>query len=339
MTASAPLHWSIDVDQAAWVNERLSDLMEGTVSSIVPAGFDAYAQILHPVETPAHGDALVRWIDVATWGGQELTARSRWLAVAMPEHAPPQPRPWRSQGPADGTLYLDDARALLEIARDFTDTPRQCWCCIWDGFGWGTRLRYGPLATVASSPVPGPIPIEVRESPRVHTPYRDYFLYEASLDTSFTEAMRTLEGHSPNVWWPADRAWCVGTGIDCDSTFVGGSRAFIDAILDNGRLEAFEVLSTDRLLLDLPQWMLGLIDRTVDELFATGSADIATSIGEVRFEFTRPRLGRRGFVRYEIDAGGQRGGSGESPLGSGSSEDMHRELEFRVREGLRNLAS
>jgi hypothetical protein len=339
MNTPAPLRWSIDVDQAEWMKARLSGLLEGTVSSIVPTGFDAYAQILHPVETPVHGDALIRWIDVATWGGQELTARSRWLAVAMPEYAPPQPRPWKSQGPTKGTLHLDDARALMELAREFTDTPRQCWCCIWDGFGWGARLQYGPRVDVGSSPAPGPIPIEVQTSPKVHTPYRDYFLYETSLDASFTDAIRTLEGHSPNVWWPADRAWCVGTEVDCDSTYVGGSRAFIDAILDAGGLEAFEVLATDGLFLDLPDWMLRLVDRTVDELLASGSAAVATSIGGVRYGFKRPRLGRRGFVRYESEQGGQRGGSGQSPLRNGSSEGLRRELEFRVHEGLRNLAS
>jgi hypothetical protein len=62
------------VSQADWVKERLDDLTAGTVSSIVRAGFDAYARILHPVETPLHGNRLVRWRDVANRGGQVLTA-------------------------------------------------------------------------------------------------------------------------------------------------------------------------------------------------------------------------------------------------------------------------
>jgi hypothetical protein len=339
MTMSFPLQWSFDVGHAEWVKERLTDLLAGTVSSIVPMGFEAYAQILHPVETPTHGDKLVRWIDVATWGGQALTARSRWLAVAMPEHRPPQPRPWRSQGPAHGTLYPEDARALVEIARRYTDTPQQCWCCIWEGFGWWSRTSYGHLVNTESSPAPSPIPLEAMEWPKVHTRYRDYFLYEASLDTSFMETIEILESHSPNLWWPSDRAWCVGTEVDADSSYVGGSRAFIDALLQSEHLETFEVDSDDVLWTDLPTWMVQLVDRTVDELLASGGATVETSIGTVRFAFDRPRVGHRGFIRYEMDDDGLRGSSGQSPLGKGSAEELQRQLMHRVEEGLRSLAN
>jgi hypothetical protein len=338
MTMPGPPQWSFDVGQAEWVNERLADLMAGTISSIVPVGFDAYVQILHPVETPTHGDKLVRWFDVAKWGAQVLTAQSQWLAVAMPEQRPSQPRPWRSQGPAEGTLYLDDARALAEIARGFTDTAQQCWCCIWEGFGWWSRSRYGPLGA-DESPPPSPIPIEAKEWPKVHTRYRDYFLYETPLDTSFVEAIQTLEGHSPNLWWPSDRAWCVGTEVDANATYVGGSRALVDAILQSEQLEAFEVDANDRSRSELPTWIVGLVDRTVAELLATGGATVETSIGTVRFEFDRPRLGRRGIIRYETEHDGRRGGSGQSPLSNGSSQEQQRQLVFRVEEGLRSLAT
>ena len=30
-------------------------------------------------------------------------------------------------------------------------------------------------------------------------------------------------GHSPSIWWPEDRAWCVATDIDLFDTYVGGS--------------------------------------------------------------------------------------------------------------------
>ena len=256
MTMSPTPRWSFDVSQADWVKERLNDLMTGTVSSIVPAGFDAYARILHPVETPLHGDRLVRWRDVANWGGHVLTAQSQWLTVAMPEVQPKHPRPWRSQGPDLGSLYPDDARALTEIAGRFTDTPQRCWCCIWEGFGWWSRSWLLPPGQLATSPPPSPVPIEAKDWPKVHTRYRDYFLYEESLETSFVEAIEILEGHSPNLWWPSDHAWCVATEIDFDSTYVGGSKPFIDAILQSEELEAFEVGSTDTTSADLSEWMV-----------------------------------------------------------------------------------
>ena len=40
-------------------------------------------------------------------------------------------------------------------------------------------------------------------------------------------------GHSPNIWWPEDHAWCVATDIDLFDTYVGGSRECIKAILSD----------------------------------------------------------------------------------------------------------
>ena len=173
----------------------------------------------------------------------------------------------------------------------------------------------------------------------VHTRYRDYLLYEASLDASFMQAIQKLEGHSPNLWWPADRAWCVGTDIDAQSTFVGGSRALIDALLHSEALETFEVDSSDPVRIELPKWMIDLVDRTVEELLATGGATVQTSIGTVRFEFDPPRRRRRGSIRYEAQVDERRGSSGSSPMSNGSSEDLQRQVASRVEEGLRSLAT
>jgi hypothetical protein len=46
-------------------------------------------------------------------------------------------------------------------------------------------------------------------------------------------------GHfqSPNIWWPQDRSWVVGTEIDDWNTYVGGSEACIEELLASPRLE------------------------------------------------------------------------------------------------------
>lgn len=333
--------WSFDVNRADWLKDGLEDLMAGTVSSIVPAGFDAYARILHPVETPLNGDRLVRWEEVAHWGGQVLTAQSQWLEIAMPEFKPDYPRPWRSQGPHEGSLFANDAGALAAIAGRFTDTPHQCWCCIWDGFGWWSRCWLVAPGHEAPPSPPSPIPYEAKDWPKVHTRYRDYFLYEESLETpsSFVAAIEMLEGHSPNLWWPSDHAWCVGTELDLDSTYVGGSKLFIDEILQSEELEAFEVGSTDPTSADFPKWVLQIVGHTVDELLSTGRAEVVTSIGTIHYELERPTRLHRGLFRYEIDSDGDRGGSGQSPLGKGSNDDLRRQLEFQVGYGLRSVVS
>jgi hypothetical protein len=339
MTVFSTPQWSTDVSQAEWLKDRLDDLMAGTVSSIVPRGFEAYARILHPVETPLHGRRLVRWQDVANWGDQVLTAHSHWLAVAMPEKKPDHPRPWTSQGPKQGSLYPEDARLLAQIAGQFTETPQQCWCCIWEGFGWWSRSWLVAPGYPSPSPPPSPIPIEAKDWPKVHSGHRDYFLFEESLDTSFMEAIEALEGHSPNLWWPADLAWCVGTEIDFDSTYVGGSRPFIDSILLSEALEAFEVMATDSTFAEMPEWMVRVVGGTVDELLSTGRAEVETSIGGIHFELDRPGRLHRGLFRYEIDSDGNLGGSGQSPLSKGSDVDLRRQLEFQVGYGLRSVAN
>jgi len=339
MTMRQTPRWSFDVHQADWVKRRLDDPSTGTVSSIVPAGFEAYARLLHPVETAQHGARLVRWREVANWGNQSVTAQSQWLSIAMPQYRPKLPRPWSSQGPMKGTLSPDDAHVLAAIAGEFTDSPQRCWCCIWDGFGWWSRSWLLPPGHVATSSPPMPIPFEAREWPKVRTQYRNYFLYEESLKDSFMDAVELLEGHSPNLWWPSDHAWCVSTEIDLDSTYVAGSRSFIDAVIESEGLEAFEVGPDDSTVGQLPEWMAEGVAHAVDEVLSIGHATVVTSIGRILFELDRPSRLRRGVFRYEIDADGERGGSGQSPLSKSSDEELRRQLEFQVEYGLRSLAS
>ena len=83
---------------------------------------------------------------------------------------------------------------------------------------------------------------------RLRLPNRDYFLARGPLD-ELGEAYDLFGGshtvQSPNVWWPDDRAWFVATEIDFESTYVGGSEAAIQAILEDPWLEALPAEPTD----------------------------------------------------------------------------------------------
>ncbi len=46
-----------------------------------------------------------------------------------------------------------------------------------------------------------------------------------------------LQWQSPSEWWPADRAWATSNDTDLDSTLVGGSRAMVEDLLADDRLE------------------------------------------------------------------------------------------------------
>jgi hypothetical protein len=52
---------------------------------------------------------------------------------------------------------------------------------------------------------------------------------------------------SPNLFWPADRAWFVATEVDFDPTLVGGSIALLDDLLRSSVLETTEVEPTAEL--------------------------------------------------------------------------------------------
>ena len=64
--------------------------------------------------------------------------------------------------------------------------------------------------------------------PRAHGQHRDYFLFTGPVTaaTSFrgvihaewNPELSARWDQSPSLWWPEDRAWCVGTDIDGYST-------------------------------------------------------------------------------------------------------------------------
>ncbi len=55
-----------------------------------------------------------------------------------------------------------------------------------------------------------------------------------------------VTGDSANIWWPDDRAWCVGTEIDLMSSHVGGSQACIADLVSEESLEVLPVSVNQR---------------------------------------------------------------------------------------------
>ncbi|WP_067816107.1 hypothetical protein [Actinomadura kijaniata] len=52
---------------------------------------------------------------------------------------------------------------------------------------------------------------------------------------------------SPNLFWPADRAWCVAIEVGLDSTHVGGSAGLVADLLADPRFEALPAAPDDRI--------------------------------------------------------------------------------------------
>ena len=64
------VEFSEDLSEARWVEESLSNF--GTLRSLPPDGFPAYARILHPAYLDGYEERPVRWSKVASWTGRTV---------------------------------------------------------------------------------------------------------------------------------------------------------------------------------------------------------------------------------------------------------------------------
>jgi hypothetical protein len=137
-------------------------------------------------------------------------------------------------------------------------TPASCWLCLWDGYGW---LHGSPSVVImgrrGSIPVPPVFPAEVLDGPRVRLPGRDYLLFAGPLAAApqlgWTDPYGFFFPQSPNLFWPADHAWCVASEIDLFCTLVGGSDDLAEALIADPRLDTWPVQPHDPIAFDSDQ--------------------------------------------------------------------------------------
>lgn len=327
-----PAQWSSAVEAADWIAERIGPFGAG-VTSVVPAGFGAYARILHPAEEAGHGDRLVRWREVAAWSGVALCPDAQFHTIALPPEAPATPAPWRGQGPREGRLYLPDAEVLAEIIRVFTTTPETCFFGVWDGYGWGgvqfsssrapagaRRRRTQPVT------IPDPVPDAVREGLRVRLPGRDHLLYTGPAE-AITAPVDIGRGQTANLAWPEDHAWCIASEIDLAWTYVGGTRALVDRLVADERIETLRAGPDDPLTRVEP-FVAGLVERATDELLASRHTVIATSRGSVEAWLEEPTRWRKRAIRVRA---GSDSGVSYGDLGPvHRREDLRQAVRFRL---------
>jgi hypothetical protein len=208
-----------DVSPAAWIADRLTSFARDT-GSVVPPGFEAYCRIFHPVD----GE---RWHDIAARNGRIAHPEMQLRAI---DHPPGTPQPRGDHQVADGWLPMPERSILAELLRPFTTTPDRCWFAIWEGFG---GLDDQGVAA------------------RVELPQRRYLLYAGPVELVRVPGPGVEPfDQSANLWWPDDLAWVVATEIDFAWTYVGGTRALVEALLSDGRIEALPAQLTDKPFVD-----------------------------------------------------------------------------------------
>lgn len=212
-----------DASPADWIVADLQTFGE-SVLSLLPAGFAAYVRLFHPARRLADGEEIpVRWAEIAAATGTRANPAMQLNALAGGRLFPHEPLPGvYAYGPSEGSLPAELAGPLAEVLARHTMTAERCWFAVWDGFG-ATRN-------------------DIHSAPTFHLPNRDYHLLVGPV-RAVTES--TLEPQvayqSPNLWWPDDRAWCVATEIDLDTTYVACSEACRDVLLAAREFEALAI--------------------------------------------------------------------------------------------------
>jgi len=239
----------------AWIEPRLGGKF-GAVTLHVPSGFEAYARVFHP---PAdEGQNPVRWTDVANALGGTAHREMQWYSLLGVE--PYDDSKWPGSPPSTGEMDLDELDALCAILATHRTDPMQCF------FGLSTIPGWEDMFTVDEL-WRGLLRLPDRDYIVIEGPLSavDRITFDASKSSSTTIVSFSSKGdgpppnpdpslfisrRSPNLIWPADRAWFVISEVDFDSTLVGGTAALIDAMVSSPDLEAWQVGETTSLAYD-----------------------------------------------------------------------------------------
>jgi hypothetical protein len=223
-----------DVSTGVWISSGRRRGAPGTVGALVPAAFDAYVRVLHPaVRYAGDDDVEVPWAEVAAHNGTAAHPLVQWVPLTGSWDylsSDSQPPVW-DDAPSAGHLPVAVAARLAAVLRRHTGTPQDCRFGRWAGFGFDA-------AAVERLPQ-----LLLRGG-------QDMVVVRGTVDDAVRNLAPEPNEQSANLWWPADRAWCVVTDIDLMSTYVGGSAACIAAVLEDAGLEAFPAGPDDSISLD-----------------------------------------------------------------------------------------
>ena len=221
---TSPVDWVVESLWPAWSKTDNGDIAV-RVGAFVPEGFEAYARVFHPAYRRVDVHAAwedVRWSTVASWNGRVVHPEMQFHRIANLPDSPTYPDPGWGIRPMRGYLPEREGQIMVEELKEFTSTPEICYFCIWEGYG----------------------SVDGHDTnARVNMNGKSYLLFRGPLSAegSYIGRQSPVFHNSPNIWWPADRAWCVATGIDFAETLVGGSVACIANIIGNPSLEALPI--------------------------------------------------------------------------------------------------
>ena len=155
-----------------------------------------------------------------------------------------------------GLLGRPQIEALADVLARHTTTPERTLVAFWVGYGVWPLGAWHDVPTTR-----GPVresflfqralvdvPTLCAEAPAVSwateagtktvmTFRSDGAEVKRPSDDELFEMWAPHQWQSPSAWWPEDRAWATSNDTDLDSTLVGGTRALVDDLLADDRLE------------------------------------------------------------------------------------------------------
>jgi hypothetical protein len=237
------LRAAADAHVAAWIVDGVRDFH--SVACVLPAVFEDYARVFHP----AMRDGVeVRWTDVASANGHVMHPAAEWGSLTGSWQLQGQPDLW-DEKPSTGELPLTLATRLAESLAEFTRDAEHCLFGVWEGWGVPDVIVAWREGTSEEDARRAQQAVEAEI-----TAWHDLLDSAPAFDLPAQRTMHVLEGpldavsefyegdrDPPSLWWPENRAWCVGTDIDLMTTYVGGSGDAISALLADEQVEVLRV--------------------------------------------------------------------------------------------------
>jgi hypothetical protein len=208
-------------DDWEWVAPGLGE--PGTVSAIVPRGFEGYARIEH--EGAPGDDGLGLPVELLT--------------------------------------------RLVAFLTALTTTPERACFAIWEGYGWDTvqlagsrsepprrwwrRAPVDPFADATDSIAESrdALAAELSSLPVIsaESVQRRYHVLAGPVDAvlHMHDPISVWSRRVPDLWWPRDRAWFVGSDTDLTWTYLAGSAEMVDILLEGWPKRVRIVQPTDRI--------------------------------------------------------------------------------------------
>ena len=226
----------LDATPGRWIEEALGSRFKH-VEALVPKGYAAYARSFHPAMTQEYQP--VRWSTVAEWSGKMYHCLISFEGLSVPKSGyGSADQPW-THDPEEDRIEYEDIVELSSFLSNYTSTPDQYYFAVWDGYG---SFSAGASAIMTTSGgIPLLPPVDVDKAQRLRGVHREYLLYSGP--PSFNDFFDFPGLDGPNIWWPADRSWCVSTDIDLDSTYIGASEDCIERLLSHPSLEVLHITS------------------------------------------------------------------------------------------------